>query len=176
MAHPCAQPLAWDVGHPIESKVGIWSRATLCCLRRNRYHMQSPYNKLRQATHIPCISPHCLHNMRTHCVIIILAVIWWSHYIYWIQTSWPKVIKCTGPNIMTGSQVKINVPTYCVKNATHGLASVQKRSETGPVWPWTGSVWSRTRNWTGSNSNNKGLSWCCFPCRERRRQMHCIKL
>jgi len=40
--------------------------------------LRSPYNKLRQATHIP----QYFHNMHTHRVIIILAVITWSCYIY----------------------------------------------------------------------------------------------
>ena len=42
--------------------------------------LQGLYNKLRQATHTPYTSPHYLHNMHTHRIIINLAVITWLNY------------------------------------------------------------------------------------------------
>jgi len=45
------------------------------------------YNKLHQITHTHYTSPRYLHNMRTHHMIIILAVSTWSHYIYSTQTT-----------------------------------------------------------------------------------------
>jgi len=74
----------------------LWRAYGVACIRSSEIKqvpLRDTYNKLCQAIHIPCTSPHYLHNMHTHRVMIILPVITQSCNIH----CWANVHTKTNP-------------------------------------------------------------------------------